>query len=93
MKECPDKAKVEPGAVVKDVGNQVENKTGAWRSFRPVVDKEKCTGCGLCEMHCPDEAIKVIDGKAVVDLDYCKGCLICEQMCPFKAISHEVEKK
>jgi len=28
-------------------------KTGSWRVFRPVVDKEKCNVCGLCEMYCP----------------------------------------
>ena len=26
-------------------------QTGSWRVFRPVVDKEKCNGCGLCAMY------------------------------------------
>ena len=25
----------------------------------PVVDEERCIQCGLCEMYCPDFAIKV----------------------------------
>jgi Pyruvate/2-oxoacid:ferredoxin oxidoreductase delta subunit len=27
--------------------------TGTWRTKRPVVDKEKCTYCGLCAIYCP----------------------------------------
>jgi pyruvate ferredoxin oxidoreductase delta subunit len=92
---CEGKGKSNPGCVVKDAGNQVQNKTGTWRSARPVVDREKCTGCKTCEMYCPDAAIAVKDPdrKAVVDYDFCKGCLICKQVCPFKAIREELEEK
>ena len=27
-------------------------KTGTWRTFKPILDKEKCVGCGLCEGIC-----------------------------------------
>lgn len=66
-------------------------KTGGWRDFKPIVDKEKCTGCRICEIHCPDNSIVVDDKtrKAVVDYDYCKGCLICVIECPVKAIRAE----
>ncbi|NYZ75027.1 4Fe-4S binding protein [Candidatus Micrarchaeota archaeon] len=68
------------------------NKTGSWRSFRPVVDLSKCTKCGICETFCPDYAIEVTAEGAKVDYDYCKGCLICVKECPFKAISSQSEK-
>ena len=68
-----------------------KNKTGSWRTFRPVVT-EKCVGCGVCVKHCPDIAIKIENKKAVIDYDYCKGCMICTQVCPFKAITKEEEK-
>ena len=92
---CESKLPVEPGAVVINPGSQKENKTGTWRSFRPIISNEKCTACRLCVRHCPDAAISMTgkDGKAKVDYDYCKGCLICEQVCPFDAITSEVEQK
>jgi pyruvate ferredoxin oxidoreductase delta subunit len=65
-------------------------KTGSWRVFRPVVDKEKCNACGLCAMYCPDAAI---DEDLEVDLEFCKGCGICARECPKKAITMEREEK
>jgi len=58
-------------------------KTGSWRVFKPVVDKEKCSRCGLCELYCPDSAI---DADFEIDLEFCKGCGICANECPKKAI-------
>ena len=69
-------------------GTSKSNKTGSWKTFRPVVS-EKCTGCGLCSQFCPDQAISIVEGKAKVDLDFCKGCGICSQVCPQKAIRME----
>jgi pyruvate ferredoxin oxidoreductase delta subunit len=65
-------------------------KTGTWRVFRPVVDKEKCNECGLCQAYCPDAAI---DEELAVDLDFCKGCGICANECPKKAITMVREEK
>ena len=65
-------------------------KTGSWRAFKPVVDKERCNACGICAMFCPDAAISE---DLVVDLDFCKGCGICAHECPKKAISMEREEK
>lgn len=65
-------------------------KTGSWRVFRPVVDKEKCNACGMCATFCPEAAI---DEDLEVDLEYCKGCGICAHECPKNAISLEREEK
>lgn len=51
------------------------------------VDREKCTGCKICERVCPTLVIKVVDRKAVVDEPNCTGCGGCEQRCPFRAIT------
>ena len=65
-------------------------KTGSWRTFRPVVDPEKCNACGMCALYCPEAAI---DEDLRVDVDFCKGCGICATECPKKAITMEREKR
>ncbi len=64
-----------------------EYDTTGWRTFRPVVDKEKCTGCLICWIYCPEPSIiRTPDGKIDFDYKHCKGCAICEVECPVKAI-------
>lgn len=58
-------------------------KTGSWRTFRPVVDREACNACGLCAQYCPDGCI---NEELEIDLEFCKGCGICAQECPKQAI-------
>ena len=50
------------------------------------VDKEKCTGCGVCVDICPVEAIKIENDKAVIS-DECVDCGACVNQCPKEAIS------
>ncbi len=67
-------------------------KTGTWRTVRPVVDVDKCTGCMICWLYCPENTIlKTSNGKVAIDYEYCKGCGVCADVCPFKAITMESE--
>jgi len=67
-------------------------KTGSWRVFKPVLDKEKCVRCLRCWIFCPEGAIKRLDDDSVeIDYDYCKGCGICARECKVKAIVMERE--
>ncbi|HPA72160.1 MAG TPA: 4Fe-4S binding protein [Spirochaetota bacterium] len=50
------------------------------------VDKNECTGCGICADECPAVAIKVND-VAVVDASLCTGCGACVDACPSGALS------
>ena len=87
-------SKLNVGAVVTEPGSTVKNKTGNWRTLRPVVDSSKCTKCGLCWSFCPDISIKVDKVKGVIfDLNHCKGCGICSQVCPVNAIIMVKEEK
>ena len=53
------------GGLILEAGNSENYKTGGWRSFRPVWDKEKCSQCMRCWALCPDGSILVEDGKIV----------------------------
>ena len=66
-------------------GSMLVNKTGGWRSLRPVIDAEKCTACMICWKFCPEACIEPGE-PPVISLDYCKGCGICAEECPRKAI-------
>jgi pyruvate ferredoxin oxidoreductase delta subunit len=73
------------GAVIPGPGTAAEFETGDWRSFRPILDKNKCINCLICWIYCPDSAFQVEEEKVKeIDLRYCKGCGICAQVCPPK---------
>lgn len=74
-----------PGGWIYEAGNAAEYKTGDWRSRTPEYIPENCINCLFCWIYCPDNAIRVEDGKMVgVNYDYCKGCGICARECPAK---------
>jgi pyruvate ferredoxin oxidoreductase delta subunit len=80
------------GGVIENAPTSLVNKTGAWRAFRPVWDKEKCIHCMICVAHCPDMSIPIEGDKRIeTDFDYCKGCGICMTVCPVKCISMKEE--
>jgi len=52
------------------------------------IEREKCTGCGLCFQHCQFDAIvEEPDGKFRIDEPKCEGCGVCEFVCPENAVS------
>ena len=52
------------------------------------IDPDKCKGCGLCQKHCPVNAIKgERREKRVIDQDLCIKCGTCIATCPFHAIN------
>jgi predicted molibdopterin-dependent oxidoreductase YjgC len=58
----------------------------------PVVDEEKCLGCGGCMENCPCGALELDDKggyekKAHVYTQNCTACHSCELICPMVAIS------
>lgn len=65
-------------------------------------NEHKCVGCGICEMACPNDTIKVhsemveVDGrkkKMLVRYEYnlgkCMFCMLCTRACPHDAITFD----
>lgn len=67
------------------------------KNYRLNLDKKICTGCQICSLACPKEAIKLQKTpksqgekaqKARVDIDLakCNFCGICDVLCPYGAV-------
>jgi uncharacterized protein len=61
-------------------------RDAARRQRKRIIIYDTCKGCGSCEKHCPQEAIKVVEGKARVTADKCILCGYCAEDCPAFAI-------
>ena len=53
--KVPKHLEVPAGAVIPSPKTENEGMiTGNWRTYRPVIDHEKCTTCMNCYIFCPD---------------------------------------
>lgn len=54
----------------------------------PIVDKEKCDGCGLCVTVCKCGALTIVANVVVVKAtEDCHWCTECEAVCPTGALT------
>ncbi len=60
-------------------------------AINALVNEDKCSGCGICELLCPFQAIELQlrDAKRVSHINeaVCKGCGTCGAACPSGAIA------
>lgn len=74
------------------------------RSYSLTLDKNLCTGCGICVEICPKEAVELrktlkAEGEKAklptIDIDEkkCIYCGICNSLCPFRALELKVDGK
>lgn len=90
-----------PGGILPMPGNTAWNDLSASRTgWMPVLDRDKCIHCGVCDLVCPDMCLVWDAGQAGgkferelmgVDYRYCKGCLRCVESCPSAALTREAE--
>jgi MinD superfamily P-loop ATPase len=57
----------------------------------PLIDEQKCTGCGLCGDFCAFNALACMNKKVLLYAELCHGCGGCWLVCPEEAIS-EVDR-
>ena len=81
-------------AIIYEPGSTTKNKTGSWRTFRPIMDNKKCIKCENCYIFCPEGTIyEDENGDFKINYDYCEGCLICVNECPVNALTSIREEK
>jgi len=57
-------------------------------TLMPIIDCEKCTGCGLCINVCRCGALVMVDNVvSVIEVEDCGWCTQCELVCPTGAIT------
>lgn len=85
--------KIKKLSLITKPNTTLTNKTGPWRTEKPMTDMAACIGCSLCAKICPEGCIEM--GKNVAfggkmkpetNYDYCKGCGLCVHECPVQAI-------
>lgn len=52
----------------------------------PLIDTQKCVGCGKCAESCPMKIISITNKKAGMSIKHCISCFCCQEMCPFDAV-------
>lgn len=80
------------GAIIQKPGSSVKVRTGDWRTFRPVINHDKCVKCLICWIYCPDASVIIVGSgdqieRIEIDYEHCKGCGICATECPHGAIN------
>lgn len=66
--------------------NHITSINAGWRTYRPVINQEKCVNCMRCFLVCPDGVIDKSGPELAIDYDFCKGCGVCAYECKLKAI-------
>ena len=77
------------GGALKNIGMGCGSRAGKEEmhsSGKPVVDQDKCIGCGKCVENCAHNGPHIENGKCTILKYKCTGCGRCINVCPMHAI-------
>jgi hypothetical protein len=77
------------GGALKNIGMGLGSRAGKLQMHcdaKPVINNEKCIGCGVCIKNCNYNAIQLTNDKAFIDNKKCVGCAMCIAVCKNKAV-------
>ena len=81
------------GGALKNLGmgcGSNDGKRDMHSCGRPLIDAEKCVGCGECAKNCAHDGPQMQEnGVMKMNWDNCMGCGRCLDVCPVKAIYHD----
>ncbi len=91
--KLPHKFKIGVGGCPNSCMKPSLNDVGIEGHKVPVINAEKCRGCGKCavEQACPMKCAKVVDGKITIDTSICMTCGVCTGKCPFGGVENQAE--
>ena len=78
------------GGALKNIGMGCGSRAGKMEMHsagKPIVEQDKCIGCGSCRKNCAHDAISFDENrKAGIDHNKCVGCGCCIGACPVDAV-------
>ena len=77
------------GGAIKNIAMGLSGRGGKLdqhSGVKPEIIASVCKACEVCIIHCPAEAITLVDSKAFIDKDICYGCGECFAVCPHAAV-------
>lgn len=77
------------GGAIKNIAMGLSGRGGKLdqhSGVKPEIIASACKACEVCIIHCPAEAITLVNGKAYIDKDICYGCGECFAVCPHSAV-------